>query len=144
MHFIEHFCGAFAHAMNKEEHIKYWIATSASDWKAVQQLVKGKNYVQSLFFAHLVLEKILKAYWVKDNASNHPPKTHNLVALCMQTKLKLNDDDLQFLAAMNDFQLEGRYPDYIQGIYKNYNSTKTRKVIERVTLIRKCLLKELL
>lgn len=90
-----------------------------------------------------MLEKILKAHWVKDNEGNHPPKIHNLLILASKIKLELKEKELEFLAVMNQFQLEGRYPDYIQGVYKNYKLTKTRKVIEQVAIIRKCLLKDL-
>ena len=129
--------------LDKEDYINYWITTSAGDWKAVQQLFKGKNYIQSLFFAHLVLEKIIKAYWVRDNNTDHPPKIHNLVALVKQTKLKLPDNDLQFLAAMNDFQLEGRYPDYANKLFKMYRQKQTNEVLDKVKDLRKCLLKDL-
>ena len=72
------------------------------------------------FLSHLMLEKLLKAHWIKDNEGNHPPKIHNLIKLSVNIKLKLPESDLEFLAVMNQFQLEGRYPDYIQGVYKNY------------------------
>ena len=90
-----------------------------------------------------MLEKLLKAHWVKDNTDNHPPKIHNLISLASKITLKVPEKDLEFMAVMNQFQLEGRYPDYVQGVYKNYKSKQTRKIIERVTQLRKCLLKDL-
>lgn len=129
--------------LNKSEHIKYWKVTAADDWRAVQQLFKGRNYIQSLFFAHLVLEKLLKAYWVKDNVSNHPPKTPNLILLNKQTKLNLSETDLQFLASMNDFQLEGRYPDYSNKLFKTYKLKQTKEVLIKIEDLGKCLLKNL-
>lgn len=97
----------------------------------------------ALFWAHLMLEKLFKAHWVKDNESNHPPKIHNLITLSAKTELRLSDDDLEFLAVMNQFQLGGRYPDYVQAIWKTYKGKETKKVIDRVNKIRKCLLKGL-
>jgi hypothetical protein len=84
----------------------------------------------------LVFVKVLRE-------SNHPSKIHNVVKLTVQIKLELSENDLEFLAVMNQFQLEGRYPDYIQGVYKNYKGPQTKKVIERVTKLRKCLLRGL-
>jgi HEPN domain-containing protein len=71
---------------DKKDHIAYWADTAKKDWKAVNDLYLGKNYAQALFFAHLVLEKLLKAHWVKDNDENTPPKTHNLIAILSKTK----------------------------------------------------------
>ena len=68
----------------------------------------------------------------------------NLIKISANIKLALPENDLEFLAVMNQFQLEGRYPDYLQGIYKKYKAKQTRKVIDHVTVLRKCLLKGLL
>jgi len=66
--------------------------TAATDWKAVNQLYSGKCYTHSLFWAHLVLEKLLKAHWIKDNESNTPPKIHNLLYLADKTKLSISQE----------------------------------------------------
>ena len=129
--------------MTKQEHIEYWKNTAARDWITVQHLFKSKDYVPALFFAHLVLEKLCKAHWVKDNKSNHPPKIHNLARLAEQAKLDLQEEDLRFLNEMNQFQIEGRYPDYKQMLFRSYKARKTNAVLQQVNRLRKCLLKKL-
>ncbi len=126
--------------MNKQEHIKWWIKTSAHDWKAVQNMIKSKNYVHALFFSHFVLEKLLKAHWIKDNEGNHPPKIHNLQFLASKIKLEFSEEDKNFFGQMNAFQLEGRYPEYKSDIYSRYKLRQTKPIIERVDKIRKWLL----
>ena len=129
--------------LSKQEHIEYWKTTANRDWKFVQQTFKIKQYVYALFFAHLVLEKLCKANWVKDNTGNHPPKIHNLVRLTEQTNLKFSDSDMDFLRKMNDFQIEGRYPDYKENLYRVYKADLSKKILTQADTIRKCLLKEL-
>jgi HEPN domain-containing protein len=129
--------------VDKNEHIKYWIDTAADDWKSVNLLFKGNLFLQALFFAHLTLEKLLKAHWVKDNQSNYPPKVHKLVWLAEHTKLTLSEEDTDFLRRVNDFQLEGRYPDYLEKMYRGYKAKNTKEIIDKINLLRKCLLKEL-
>lgn len=104
--------------MTKEEHIAYWVENAIQDEDAMEYLFNGKRYVQSLFFAHLMLEKLLKAHWVKDNEGNYPPKIHNLNSIHAQTNLSLTTEQLTFCADMNKFQMEGRYPDYVSNIYQ--------------------------
>lgn len=53
------------------------------------------------------------------------------------------DNAKQFLSEMNQFQLEGRYPDYMHELYKKYKSVQTRKILDQVNTLRKCLLREL-
>ena len=102
-----------------------------------------KTYVHALFFAHLVLEKLCKAHWAKDNSGNHPPKLHNLLNIIAQTKLNLSESDKDFLAIMNQFQLEGRYPDYKFELHRKYKAAQTKKILSQVDILRKCLLKKL-
>jgi HEPN domain-containing protein len=97
----------------KEEHIIYWIELSNDDWDAVDFLFKGKKNLQALFFAHLVIEKLCKAFWIKHNETNIPPRIHNLNYILSQTPLKLSEEDNELLLNLNRFQLEGRYPEYI-------------------------------
>ncbi len=130
-------------ALTKQEHIDYWIETARHDWRAGQNMFKSKDYVHALFFAHLVLEKLLKAHWIKDNKGNHPPKIHNLILLAAGISYSFTDDERVFLGRMNDFQLEGRYPDYSQAIYKSYKQKETEPILQEVERIRKCLLKSL-
>lgn len=130
--------------MTKQEHIDYWIRTANDDWDAALSLFDNKKYVQSLFFAHLTIEKWCKAYWVKDNENNTPPRIHNLVRLIKSTKLEITDEDLIFLEEFNDFQLEGRYPDYLFEIYKRCDRNYTKQLINKIKLIIECLQKKML
>ncbi|MBI4646583.1 MAG: HEPN domain-containing protein [Bacteroidia bacterium] len=129
--------------MTKEEHIQYWITSAKNDWKVVISLYKIKKYIYSLFFAHLVLEKLIKAHWVKDNESNYPQRLHNLVTLIEQTKLNVSSEQKEFFVKMNTFQLEGRYPDYQLKIYKLYSKKNTAKILKNVKEIKKWLLNNL-
>jgi HEPN domain-containing protein len=117
--------------MTKEEYIAYWTKTSADDWSSSEDLYKTKHYLQSLFFAHLALEKLCKAIWVKYHQANHPPRIHNLVFILKQTEIELTNEQLDFLLTFNDFQLEGRYPDYTQKIYSFCTAEKTIQLLEQ-------------
>jgi HEPN domain-containing protein len=129
--------------MTKQEIIQYWKETADKDWIAVQSLFNTKNYVHSLFFAHLSLEKLCKAHWVNDNTELNAPRGHNLVYLLKQTQLDLSVKDEDFLNSFNDFQLEGRYPDYKQNIFKICTLSYTKKLLSEVEKIRQWLISNL-
>ncbi len=129
--------------MTKEEHIKYWEDIAEKDWDAAMDLFHTKKYVHCLFFAHLTLEKLCKAQWVKNNDENHPPRIHNLVKLIANIDLGFSEDELAFMERMNDFQLEGRYPDYMQKIYTVCTNEYTATILEQVKTIKECLQKKL-
>ena len=87
-------------------------------------MYKSKGYLPALFFAHLHTEKLCKALWVKNNTGNTPPKIHNLVKLLNEAKVQYSNDQMDFMNIMNNFQLEGRYPDYLDKLFKTYRGKK--------------------
>jgi hypothetical protein len=58
-----------------------------------------------------------------------PPRIRNLVRLSSQTELSLSTDDLLFLDKMNDYQMEGRYPDYQFTIYEICTPALTEEIL---------------
>ena len=64
--------------MNKSDYIEYWRLTAGKDWEAAGHLFEKGDYLHSLFFAHLVLEKLLKAHFVK----TMPPIFHPKPTTC--------------------------------------------------------------
>ena|ERR1035438_2486213 len=130
--------------MTKQEHIDYWIMNAERDWVRAEKCFEGKDYVYALFFAHLSLEKICKALWVKDNESNYPPMIHNLVSILGNTSIKLSIEDNSFLKEMNTYQLESRYSDYQDKIYKTCTKEFTENTLLKAKNIKQCLLETLL
>jgi HEPN domain-containing protein len=129
--------------MNKNEHINYWTKSSEDDWTTAITLFESKRFLHSLFFAHLSIEKIIKALWVKNCENNIPPKIHNLVKLIMDSKVELSDEQMKFLFEFNDFQIEGRYPDYLFEINKKCTYEFTTNIFEEIKKVKICLLKNL-
>jgi HEPN domain-containing protein len=126
--------------LTKEEHIEFWLEQADNDWLAVQTLFNGKNYLQSLFFAHLVIEKIAKSVWIKYNEGNIPPRTHNILSLIASTPVALSDEQSEFILNLNRFQLEGRYPDYMTRMYQICNKEFTTSFIKKTNEFRQWLL----
>ncbi len=128
---------------SKKENIQLWIQSAESDWAVVQSLYEAEHFIHCLFFSHLVLEKLCKAHWVKDNEENVPPKTHNLVVLIQNTYLQLGEDEVVFLKAMNEFQIEGRYPDFSRTEENNLSKEQTDTILEQVKTFKLWLLNKL-
>lgn len=112
------------------------------DWAAVDTLLNGKKYLQSLFFAHLVIEKVCKALWIKHNKENVPPRTHNLIHLLSKTPIELNDEQSELMLNLNRFQLEGRYPDYLTKMRNICDESFTNKMIGEANELRLWLIKK--
>lgn len=82
-----------------------------------ETLFQNEKYDWCLFIGHLVIEKVLKAFYVRDT-DEVPPWIHDLVRLAEKTTLPLSDEQKQLLAKINDFNIEARYPDCKYSFYK--------------------------
>lgn len=129
--------------MTQSEIISYWAKSSERDWKAAQDLYQSGNFIQALFFAHLVIEKLLKAHWVKDNNANFPPRVHNLEYLLGQTSLSMSVENIDELRIMNAWNIEGRYQDYKDMLFKKTTQEYTDEKLKIVNNIREWLIKQL-
>ena len=60
-----------AEQVDNKKLIFYWIESSDHDFKTMLDLLKTKNYHWSLFMGHLVIEKLVKALYIR--ATNQFP-----------------------------------------------------------------------
>lgn len=74
-------------------------------------LLEKGHFRHSLFFAHLALEKLLKAHITK-NTSAVPPRIHHLSRLAELAGLSVDEDKQEFLRTFGAYQIEARYPDW--------------------------------
>lgn len=106
--------------MKKEDQkklIKYWQETAKHDYETMESLFEGKRYDASLFFGHIVLEKILKAHVIQKE-KRQAPRIHNLVQLAEIARIDLDKETREFLAIVNRFNMRSRYPDTKLSFYK--------------------------
>lgn len=129
--------------MHINEHIQFWINSAEHDLDTAETLFAAGKYDWCLFLGHLILEKALKAFYVRDNDNRIPPKTHNLVKLAEKTTLPMNLEKRIFFDEVNDFNIETRYPEYKQEFYKTctreYAEAYFKKIKEQYTWIKSLL-----
>ena len=94
-----------------QKQINYWINGAEEDIITANLLIQEKRNLHGLFFCHLVIEKALKANFVK-NIGEVAPRSHNLIYLSENAGLEFDDETQIFLGILMKYQLQGRYPDY--------------------------------
>lgn len=97
--------------INLQKQIDYWIVGAEEDISIADLLIREKRIIHGLFFCHLVIEKAIKAYYVKTTKDN-APRSHNLIYLSENAGLTFDDDTQIFLGILMKYQLQGRYPEY--------------------------------
>ena len=117
--------------INIAKSIQYWIKTSEHDYETMQGLFKIRRYADSLFYGHIVLEKILKARVVKASGKE-APRIHNLVVLAKLSGIEFSQEDLEFLATVNRFNMRARYPDIKLNFYKLSTAKYTKDKLDKI------------
>ncbi len=96
--------------MDVRRQVEYWLNGSQDDIEAAAVLLEKRKIRQSLFFAHLAVEKALKAH-VSNATDAVPPRTHDLLRLAELAGISLPAPRRVFLARLQRYCMEGRYPD---------------------------------
>jgi HEPN domain-containing protein len=125
-----------------ENHVDYWLAQSDNDLPVAESMLEKEHYTWSLFIGHLVLEKMLKAIYVKEH-QKIAPRIHDLVKLAKSTSLKLSDEQLIFLSEVSDFNMEGRYPDEKNQFARRCNKEFATDYLRRIKEMRSWLKKQI-
>ena|SRR3989338_1388313 len=126
--------------MDQTEIIEFWKKSGKLDKKTSEDLFKSKNYVGSLFFVHLFLEKTLKGL-VQKSTSKTPPFTHDLLVLGKIAGLEVSKEQEEFLAVINTFNIKARYADYKFAFYKKATREFTAKYLKIAKELYQCFLK---
>jgi HEPN domain-containing protein len=129
--------------MNREELLKYWVDSSDKDFQAMIHLLEKDDFTWSLFIGHLVIEKLLKAWYVQ-NISPTPPFIHDLVRLAEKGALSLDEDKKDILDTISAFNLRARYDDYKLEFHKKCSKDFTEKWVNNIKEFREWIKKRLL
>ena len=112
--------------------VEYWRKGSEEDLAAAQSLLEKGHLRHSLFFAHLAIEKMLKAF-VTRQTKEDPPRIHSLIRLARCAGLRLDQDREDFLREFGEYQLEGRYPDsqqlQLSGDYVHHELSRAQEML---------------
>jgi len=124
--------------MDRADLINYWVETSDRDFLTMHNLYKSKDFNWSLFIGHLVIEKLLKALYVKQNCKNIP-KIHDLLRLAENLNLDLNENQKDMLDTITTFNINARYPDFKQTFYAKCDRDFTKANICNIEELRQWL-----
>jgi HEPN domain-containing protein len=122
--------------------IEYWMNSSDKDYKTMVDLFKTKNYHWSLFIGHLVVEKLLKALYVK-KTNEIPPMIHDLRRIAEKAGIEVGETHRIALDSITRFNINARYDDYKETFYALCNLEFTTEWIGKIEEIRQWIRKQL-
>ncbi|MDD4527740.1 MAG: HEPN domain-containing protein [Candidatus Margulisbacteria bacterium] len=108
--------------MSNEQKINYWLDLSNYDLDTAKAMLETGRYLYVGFMCHQSVEKILKAYFIKNNNGN-PPYTHNLLKLATESGCYnlFNENQKDLIDQLDPLNIEARYPSYKEQLLKQLN-----------------------
>ena len=128
--------------LNTKKIIEYWTSSSDKDFRTMMNLFDSKDYNWALFIGHLVLEKLLKALYVKKN-NKHPVYSHDLLLLAEKAGIEVDEQKADMFDVITTFNLNARYDNYKQDFYNLCTKEFTGVWINNITELRKWLIEKL-
>jgi len=120
------------------EKIEYWLDIADYDIETSHHMQNSHRYLYTVFMCQQAIEKILKALYLQKFSKEAPP-SHNLVYLQSLLDLNLSQTQLQLLADLTTYYIEGRYPSYKKRLSSLIGSEKSSEVLERSQEVYQCL-----
>jgi len=142
MALINYICHVEEKLKNKQKLIDFWITGADDDYETMEVMLNSKRYHWSLFAGHLMLEKLLKALYVKIN-EEYPPFTHNLLKLAEDCNIELSENLKFKLVTITAFNINARYDDYKRSFYNKCTPDFTSQWTENINEIKAWIEKQL-
>ena len=117
--------------VNTQKIINHWVAGAEDDYKTMIAMINAKQFNWSLFLGHLIVEKLLKAYYVKIK-EDYPPFVHNLLKLAADSNLILSEELKLELTTITAFNLNVRYDDYKKSFQKKCTPEYTYEWVNKI------------
>lgn len=121
--------------------MEYCLNSADRDYETMKIMFENKRNTQCLFLGHLVIEKLLKGLYAKNNEdSPYTIKSHNLLALAEKCNLELTDEQVEKLQIITQFNISARYDDYKESFYKKctdeYTTIQVKNIEEVYTWLK--------
>lgn len=119
--------------MNNIDLMNYWIESANEDYNVMLDLKEKNRNTYCLFFGQMLIEKLLKALYAKNNKGTpYAPKTHDLLYLAEKLNLELTEEQEVTLNEITTFNLSTRYDDYKRVFYNKCTDEYTEEQINKI------------
>ena len=120
--------------------MEYWINSADRDYETMKIMLENKRNTWCLFLGHLVIEKLFKGLYAKNNLDNpYTIKSHNLLALAEKCNIDLSDEQIKKLQIITQFNISARYDDYKESFYEKCTDEYTALQVKNIEEVYKWL-----
>lgn len=127
---------------NPKKILQFWKDSSDQNYETMLHLIDSKDYSWALFLGHLVIEKLLKAQYIKKH-QKHPLFIHDLLRLAKKIEIELTQEQEEWLDEITTFNLNTRYDNFKQEFRTRCTPDFTAHWIKNIKTLRLWLINQL-
>lgn len=124
--------------MKISKKIEYWVDIAEYDMKTADHMQRSGRYLYTAFMCQQAIEKILKALHIQ-KFGKEAPLTHNLAYLQEVVDINLPESDIELLALLTTYYIEGRYPSYKKKLSLLVDEEKASGILKNSKEVYQCL-----
>ena len=111
--------------------LEYWLELAEYDLETAQAMLETGRFLYVGFMCHQVIEKMMKAYYVKAKGGM-PPYSHNLELIASKSSLSesLTADQLDLIRRIEPLNVESRYPADRELLARALSPEKCRRILD--------------
>jgi len=115
-----------------DKKIAYWIDLAEYDIVTANAMMKTKRYLYVGFMAHQAIEKILKAYFVKNN-NEIAPFSHSLSYIAKKAGLyqSFSENQKNFIDLLEPLNIEARYPSHKKQLLASLTEKRCNEILKK-------------
>lgn len=115
-----------------EKTIKNWIKISEYDIETGEAMLRTGRYLYVAYTCQQAIEKILKAYYVKEKGIT-PPYIHNLRRLISELSIinEISNEQSEFIDFINSYYIEARYSEELDILKLTLNEKKATEIFNK-------------
>ena len=126
--------------MNNIDLMNYWIESSDEDYDTMMYMKAGQKNTWCLFMGQMVIEKLLKGLYARNNPENLiAPKIHNLILLSQKANLTVPNEIREKIQVINTFNISARYDDYKKSFAEKCTNDYTAEQVKNIEEVQKWL-----
>lgn len=107
-----------------------WENQARYDLETARAMLASGRYLYVLFCSQQCVEKAVKAVIVR-RTGEFPPGVHNLLRLCENAGIPLDQDAGQFLGDLSNYHIQTRYPEEMQSLGAQVTPEAAQEVFGR-------------
>lgn len=105
-----------------------WLKQSDYDMDTAHYMYSGGRYTYAVFMCHLAIEKAIKGLY-QERIGKFPAKSHNLIYLLNEIKLKPPEAHGKFIVKLNEASIMTRYPEDLSKLQQIYTKAVVRDIL---------------